>query len=208
MRLRLLLAVLFLVSALACSATAADTVRLVMLGDTTLFGYNMPPSEALPERLEAALSTPERPVEILKSHNIDTSKSALIWLITKTAKAVLADPDGAALILSVGYWDCGVMMLDQTAENLGKVMAVFRSAGIPILLIETQPRTFCGVDYNATYAGIFPELSKEHGALLYVDETPPPPDERPEGVNYITRPVPFEELLPHVEELLDRLSGT
>jgi acyl-CoA thioesterase I len=203
MRLRLLVLALFL--SLIFPAVAADTVRLVMLGDTTLFGYNMPPDEALPLRLQSALTTPERSVEIVRSQNIDTTKSALIWLLTKSAKAVLANPDGAALILGIGYWDCGVMSRDQTLANFRKLLAVFETAGMPILLVETQPRTFCGADYNATYGAIFTILAEEFGTLLFVDTTPPPPDERPEGVNYITRPVPFDDLLPHVEKLLTLL---
>ena len=205
MCLRLL--VLSLAVLLSAPALAADTVRLVMLGDNTLFGYNLPADQALPARLKEALTTDERAIEIVRSNNIDTTKSAAIWLITKSAKAVLADPAGAALILSIGYWDCGVMSLEQTSANLRKVMTAFDALNIPILLVETQPRTFCGADYNDNYASIFPVLAEEFDALLYVDHTPPPPDERPEGVNYVTLPVPFDDLLPHVEALLANLAA-
>lgn len=187
------------------TASARDKVRLVLLGDTTLFGYNVPLEEGLPQRLASALSRPDRRVEIVKSPNLDTTKSAVVWLITKSAKAVLANPEGAALVLSVGYWDCGVMSLEQTRANLAKVMAAFDAADIPILLVEVQPRTFCGAEYNATYSAIFLGLAEEFGAHLYTDLTPPPPDERPEGVNFITRPVPFDDVLAHVEKLLDRV---
>ena len=204
MRLRLL--VLAILSLLPAPPVASqETLHLVMLGDTTLFGYNVPPNEALPLKLQSALTNTERSIEIVRSQNIDTTKSAAIWLITKSAKAVLAEPDGAALILSTGFWDCGVMSLEHTRANLAKVMAAFDAVDVPILLIEVQPRTFCGAEYNATYSSIFPGLAEEFGALLYTDKTPPPPDERPEGVNYITRPVPFDDVLPHVEALLTRV---
>lgn len=205
MRLRLLMITAAFSLSLSMPSLAAETVRLVMLGDNTLFGYNLPPDDALPARLQAALTTPERAVEVVRSNNIDTTKSATIWMITKSAKAVLADPKEAALILSIGYWDCGVMSLDQTAANLRKVMAAFDAIDVPILLVQTQPRTFCGEEYNASYGSIFPRLANEFGALLYVDDTPPPPDERPEGVNFVTLPVPFDALLPWVEQLLTRL---
>lgn len=205
MWLRLLVFGLALVLFGSGGGVAEDRVRLVMLGDTTLFGYNVPPEEALPLRLQTALTNADWVVEIVRSPNIDTTKSAVIWLITKSAKAVLAEPDGAALILSVGYWDCGVMSLAETRANLAKVMRVFDDAGVPILLVEVQPRTFCGAAYNASYADVFRPLADEFGALLYTDLTPPPPDERPEGVNYITRPVPFDDVLPYVEQLIGRL---
>jgi hypothetical protein len=206
LRLRLLMIAIAFSLSLGIPPVAAATIRLVMLGDNTLFGYNLPPADNVPARLQAALTTPERAVEIVRSNNIDTTKSAMIWLITKSAKAVLANPKGAALILGIGYWDCGVMSLDQTAANLGKVMAAFHRIGVPILLVQTQPRTFCGAEYNASYGSIFPGLASEFGALLYVDETPPPPDERPEGVNFVTLPVPFDDLLPWVEQLLARVA--
>src|SRR5690349_18238877 len=113
-----------------------DKVRLVMLGDTTLFGYNVPPEEALPLQLAAALTSDDLSVEIVKSPNIDTTKSAVIWMITKSAKAVLAEPEGTALILSIGFWDCGVMSLEETRANLAKVMKAFDAKDVPILLVE------------------------------------------------------------------------
>ena len=98
------------------------------------------------------------------------------------------------------YWAARLSLVNRAED-----MAAFDAVDVPILLIEVQPRTFCGAEYNATYSSIFPGLAEEFGALLYTDKTPPPPDERPEGVNYITRPVPFDDVLPHVEALLARV---
>lgn len=208
MRLRLCLSVAAFTLCLASPAFAADAIRLVMLGDNTLHGYNVPVEESLPARIEAALATPEHPIEIIVSHNLDTSKSAAVWLLTKAAKALLADPAGAALVLSAGQWDCGVMGLDQTIANLEKVLGAFRDKKIPTLLIGTKPRAFCPEEYDIAYPAIYPVLAEKYGTLLYMDRSDPPADERPEGVEFITWPVPFEELLPSVEQLVEKARGT
>lgn len=195
-----------LLGAEAVARADAETIRIVMLGDDILFGYGVrDPADRLPDRLKAQLVSEGHPVEIVESPSVDSSKGAVIWLGTRSAKAVLDNPTNAVAILGVGHWDCGVMSLAQTAANLAKIVEAFDQRDIPVLVVATKPRTFCGAEYNAAYPAIFPALSEELGTLLYVDPKEPPPDERPEGVNYVTEPVSMEGLLPAVRMLIDRL---
>ena len=95
-----------------------------------------------------------------------------------------------------------MMSLEQTIANFDKIIVAFTSRSIAVLLVGTRPRTFCGEQYNADYPALFLALAERHKTLLYIDNSDPPPDERLEGVNYITLPVPLEGILPFVRQLL------
>ena len=189
---------------LAMPAQAADTIRIVLLGDDSLFGYNLPPEEELPTRLAEAVAATGRAGEIARSPNLDDSRKAAIWLITRTAKAALADPAGTVLIVSTGHWDCGLMSVDETTANLETILTAFAAAQIPILIVATSPRNDCGSAYEAAYEAMFPMLAEQYGTLLYTNMSAPPNYAVPTGAPFIARPEPFDALWPYVEELIAR----
>jgi acyl-CoA thioesterase-1 len=196
-------AMLVTLATIGVAQAQGEPITLVMLGDDTLFGYGLlDPAKRMPARLQAQLASEGHVVEIVESPSVDSSKGAVIWLGTKSARAVLDSPANSAVILGVGHWDCTFLSLEQTTANLDKIIETFDGKGIPVLVVATEPRTFCGAAYNADYPSLFPALAERHGTLLHVDHSPPPPDERPEGVEYITEAVPLDNLLSPVRDLL------
>ncbi len=189
---------------LAMPTQAANAIRIVLLGDDSLFGYNLPPEEELPTRLLEAVTATGRSAEIVRSPNLDDSRKAAIWLITRSAKAALADPAGTVLIVSSGHWDCGLMSVDETTANLETILGAFAAAQIPILLVATSPRNECGSDYETAYQAIFPTLAEQYETLLYMNMNEPPDYAVPTGATFMARPEPFHALWPHVERLIER----
>lgn len=204
---RSIVAFAFLLAVTGGTLAENRPITLVMLGDDTIYGYGLDPADRLPARLKDALSAEGYEIKLVESPNWDSTKGGVIWLTTKSGRAVLDNPGSTAAILSLGHWDCGVMDLQQTKANLGQIIATLGEKDIPVLLVATRPSIFCGDAYGAVYPAIFPELAAEYGSLLYVDTADPPAAERPEGVNYITRPVAAENLVPVVRDLLARVPG-
>lgn len=196
-------------AATAAAITSADEapIKILMVSDTSLFGYGVKdPADRLPAKLKAPLAAEGLAVEIIESANYDTSKGGIAWLKTKAGRALLANPKRSVVLVGLGLFDCGAMTLEQTEANLDRLLATLAEKNIPVLLVATKPRIYCGADYNARYPTIFPELADRYGHLLYVDQAEPPRDERPEGAQFVTLAVGIEGLLPSVRTLLARLS--
>ncbi len=199
---RSIVALAFFIAAAGPTLAQDRPITLVMLGDDTVYGYGLDPADRLPARLKDTLSTEGYAITLVESPNWDSSKGGVIWLSTKSGRAVLDNPAGTAAILSLGHWDCGVMDLRQTKANLGQIIAAFGEKDIPVLLVGTRPSLFCGDAYGAIYPAIFPELATEHGVLLHEDIADPTPEASTEGLNRVNRPVAAEPMLPLVRALL------
>jgi len=141
----------------------AAPVRIVMLGDSIAAGYGLPPSQALPARLEAALKARGHDVTIENAGvSGDTAAGGL-------ARLDWAVPDGTdAVIVELGANDM-LRGLDPkvTREALTAIVERLRARRIEVMLTGMLASRNLGPDYQRAYDQIFPDLAKAYDLVYY-----------------------------------------
>jgi acyl-CoA thioesterase-1 len=146
-------------------ASAADgPIRTIMaFGDSLTSGYGLPPADAFPVKLEAALRARGHAVRVINAGVAgDTTaggRARLAWM--------LADkPD--AVILELGAND-GLRGLDpaETLANLRAIMEQLKAADLPVLLAGMRAPPNLGRDFGAEFDTIFATVALEYDALFY-----------------------------------------
>lgn len=197
--------------ALLAPVTAASAqeraIRIVAFGDSLTAGYGLPPKNAFPVRLEAALKA--------RGHNVTVVNAGVSGDTTAGGLARLdwAVPDDAdAVIVELGANDA-LRGLDPAAarKNLDTILKRIKTKGADILLTGMRaPRNY-GPEYTGAFDRIFPTLAREHDTLYYpfflegvVLDTALNLDDglhpNAKGIDIIVKGI-----LPHVEELIDRV---
>ena len=182
-------------------------IRIVAFGDSLTAGFGLPPKNAFPVRLQAALKA--------RGHNVTVANAGVSGDTTAGGLARLdwAVPDDAdAVIVELGANDA-LRGLDPAAaqKNLDAILKRIKAKGADILLTGMRaPRNY-GPEYTSAFDHIFPGLAREHDTLYYpfflegvilnpalnLDDSIHP---NAKGVDVIV-----EGILPHVEELIARV---
>jgi len=188
-------------------AQTSRTMRIIAFGDSLTAGYGLPPKNAFPVRLQAALKA--------RGHNVAIVNAGVSGDTTAGGLARLdwAVPDDAdAVILELGANDA-LRGLDPAAarKNLEAIIARIKAKGTDILITGMRaPRNY-GQEFTSAFDRIFPELARKHGLLFYpfflegivlnsalnLDDGLHP---NAKGVDIIV-----QGILPHVEELIERV---
>jgi acyl-CoA thioesterase-1 len=162
------LVALLLVAAGAAGATAqatgkADPVRIVVLGDSLVAGFQLKQSEAFPAQLERALKARGHRVEVINAGvSGDTTAAGLERLPWSV-------PDGVdAVIVELGSNDA-LRGLDpaQAQANLDEIVASAKANGAEVLLAGMLAPRNLGEDYVRRFDGMYPVLARKHEVLLY-----------------------------------------
>lgn len=192
------------------SVSAADTtrpLRIVVLGDSLVAGFNISQQDAFPAQLERALKAKGHAVEVINAGvSGDTTAAGLErlqWAVPEKTDAV---------ILELGANDA-LRGLDpaQAKSNLDKIIKALKAGGSDVLLAGMSAPRNLGPEYVRAFDGMYPELAKTHDVLLYpffldgiaLDSKLNLPDgmhPNPKGVAEITR-----RILPSVEQLIERV---
>jgi len=199
----------WLIAALAAGATAAEPLRIVVLGDSLVAGFGLRPSQAFPAQLERALKARGRAVEVI---NAGVSGDTTAGGLERVSWAV---PDGTdAVILELGANDALRGLDPRRAEaNLDKIISIIRARGAEVLLAGMMAPRNLGEDYVRSFDAIYPALAAKHRLLLYpffldgvalnaklsLGDGLHPNDE---GVGRIT-----QRILPLVERLIDGINA-
>lgn len=157
------LAVALALLAATAPARAADTLKIVALGDSLTAGYGLPPADAFPVRLEAALKA--------KGHNIvvinagvsgDTAQQGLDRLDWSLPA------DAGAVIVALGANDAlrGVPP-ETTRRSLDEIVGRLTAKGLPVLVAGMIAPRNMGAGYAAAYDTIFADVARKHGQSLY-----------------------------------------
>ncbi len=149
---------------IALSATArAETISLVGFGDSLMAGYQLPPEDAFPARLEKALKEKGLDVTVANAGvSGDTSSGGL-------ARIDWSIPDGTrGVILELGANDAlrGIPP-EETRKNMEAMIARLKERGIAVLLAGMMAPPNMGADYAARFNPIYPELAEKYGLELY-----------------------------------------
>lgn len=132
-------------------AVAAQTTVLVF-GDSLTAGYGLPPDEAFPVKLEAALKAKGHDVTVINGGvSGDTAADGLArldWTLT---------PDVSAVIVELGANDALRGLPVQQAENsLDQILVRLKDRKLPILLAGMRAPRNLGPDYGEAFDAMFP----------------------------------------------------
>ncbi|MBB3164399.1 arylesterase [Rhizobium laguerreae] len=146
-------------------ATAADarTINLVGFGDSLMAGYQLPPGDGFPEKLQAALKAKGLDVTIANAGvSGDTTTGGL-------ARIDWSVPDGTdGVILELGANDAlrGIPP-EESEKNLDQMIIRLKERGIAVLLAGMMAPPNMGSDYAGRFNPIYQQLSEKHGLPLY-----------------------------------------
>lgn len=162
---RLFAAIFLIAAGVAAGAapSAAETFRIVALGDSLMAGYRLAPGESFPEKLESALRAKGHDVVIANAGvSGDTSSGGL-------ARLEWSVPDDTDLvILGLGANDMlrGISP-EITAGNLEEMIVRLEDRHIDVLLAGMLAAPNLGPDFAGAFDGIYPRLAERHGLALY-----------------------------------------
>lgn len=155
-------------------AVADDVpIKIIDIGDSYITGYGVAPDKKFPIALQTVLKSRGHLVEVIDTGFINTSASGLAWLLAPAGQKFFAAPEGEAVILELGANDCTSFGVDKTHANLDQILFQLAKKHIPVLIVGTEPYTFCAglqnAEYPTAYRRIFPDLAKQYGVILYPD---------------------------------------
>ncbi|WP_434733236.1 arylesterase [Rhizobium sp. YTUHZ044] len=141
----------------------ARTINLVGFGDSLMAGYQLPPGEGFPEKLQAALKAKGLDVSIANAGvSGDTTTGGL-------ARVDWSVPDGTdGVILELGANDAlrGIPP-EESEKNLDQMIARLKARGMAVLLVGMMAPPNMGADYAARFNPIYRKLSDKYGVPLY-----------------------------------------
>ena len=141
----------------------ARTIALVGFGDSLMAGYQLPPGDGFPEKMQAALKAKGVDVTVANAGvSGDTTSGGL-------ARIDWSVPDGTdGVILELGANDAlrGIAP-EQSEKNLDEMLARLKERGIAVLLVGMMAPPNMGGDYAARFNPIYEKLAKKHGVALY-----------------------------------------
>ena len=191
--------------------TAAARPRVLMLGDSITAGLGLMPEQAIPARLEARLKADGVDAEVINAGvSGDTTAGGLArlaWALGDKPQYVLVELGANDMLRGL---DPG-----QAYDNLDKILARLREAGVKTLLIGMRAEANWGKDYQQRFDGIYPRLAAKWHVALYpfiLDGVALDPAlNQPDGLHPNAKGVGVivERLAPAVEALLKaaRASG-
>lgn len=197
-----------LLAALAALPAIAET-RLMVLGDSLVAGYGLPPGQGFPAQLQRDLSSAGRQVTVLDAGvSGDTTAGGLARLDWS-----LADDPQAVIIVLGGNDMLRGLPPEGTGANLDTIISRLRGRGVEVLLAGMMAPRNMGADYVAAFDAVYPALAAAHDIEFYpffldgVALDPAlnlddglHPNQR--GIAEISR-----RILPTVERLLARVPG-
>jgi len=144
------------------AAHAAD-LKLVVLGDSLVAGFQLPAGDAFPEKLQKALREKGHSVEVVNAGvSGDTSTgglSRLDWSI---------GDDTDAVIVELGANDAlRGLSPEVTRQNIEEITSRLRERGIEVLLAGMLAPRNLGPEYSEAFDPIYAEVAEAHDALLY-----------------------------------------
>ncbi len=195
--------------ALSIAPAKAETIRIVGFGDSLMAGFELPPEDAFPAKLQLALTQLGHDVKIDNAGvSGDTASAGL-------ARLDWAVPDGTqGVILELGANDA-LRGIDPsvTEKALDEILTKLGQRDIQVLLAGMRAPPNMGADYTKAFDGIFPRLAQKHDVVFYpffLDGVAADPSlnladgihPNAQGVDEIV-----ERILPSVETLITRIEG-
>jgi acyl-CoA thioesterase-1 len=147
----------------AAAAKPAPPVRILVLGDSLIQGYGLPPGQDFPNQLERALRAKGVNVEVINGGvSGDTSAGGMArvaWSLSDRPDAVIVEFGGNDALRGLAPSD--------TQRNIASILNTLRARKIPTLLAGAKSPRNMGADYTREFDAVFPRLAKNYGVLFY-----------------------------------------
>jgi acyl-CoA thioesterase-1 len=147
----------------AAPKPAAKPVRILVLGDSLIQGYGLPPGQDFPNQLERALRAKGANVEVINGGvSGDTSAGGMarvVWSLSDKPDAVIVEFGGNDALRGLAPAD--------TQRNIASILAALRARKIPTLLAGVKSPRNMGADYTREFDAVFPRLAKNYDVLFY-----------------------------------------
>ena len=139
------------------AAQKPQPVRIVVLGDSLVAGFQLKASDAFPAQLERALKAKGHAVEVINAGvSGDTTASGLErlrWAVPERTDAV---------ILELGANDALRGLDPERAKaNLDKIITTLKAGGAEVLLAGMIAPRNLGEDYTRAFNGMYPRTGQE-----------------------------------------------
>ncbi len=144
---------------------ARDTkpVKLLVLGDSLIQGYGLPPGKDFVTQLERALKARGVNVKMINGGvSGDTSAGGVARIGWS-----LADKPDAAIVEFGGNDALRGLAPTDTERNVGAILAALKALKIPTLLAGVKSPRNMGADYTREFDAVFPALAKKYQVLFY-----------------------------------------
>ncbi|HWB45778.1 MAG TPA: arylesterase [Hyphomicrobiaceae bacterium] len=147
----------------ALAQEKATPLRLVVLGDSLVAGFQLKASDAFPAQLARALKARGHAVDVI---NAGVSGDTTAAGLERLNWAVPAHTD--AVILELGANDA-LRGLDPALAkaNLDKIITELKKGGCEVLLAGMMAPRNLGDTYARAFDAIYPDLARKHGVILY-----------------------------------------
>lgn len=146
----------------ALSVAAADTIRVVALGDSLTQGYGLPTEEGFVPQLERWLKAQGRDVTVINAGvSGDTTAGGLArldWTLSEGAEAMMVTLGGNDLLRGLPP--------AVSRANLDAILTGAAARAIPVLLVAMEAPGNYGPAWQAEFDAIYPDLAAKHGVLL------------------------------------------
>ena len=145
------------------ASMAADTVRILALGDSLSAGYGLMRADSFPSQLERALIKKGIAAKVTNAGvSGDTSAGGLSRLDWSLSEGF----DG--VIIELGAND-GLRGLEpsETLKNLDAILGKLQQKELAVLLTGMQAPPNLGAEYGKEFAAIFPHLGKKYDIVFY-----------------------------------------
>lgn len=192
---------------MARSATAAEEITIVALGDSLTAGYLLPPTASLPAQLERALRAKGFAVRVLNAgvsgDTTSAGRARLDWAL---------DPETDAVIVALGANDAlrGIPV-EEAKANLQAILAELKARGLPALLAGMEAPRNLGDAYAEAFTKMYVDLAEDFSPVYYpflLDGVALDPKlNLPDGIHPTEQGVAVivQRILPSVEALLARI---
>ena len=187
----------------------AEPARLLVLGDSLVAGYGLPPGQSFPDQIQRDLGEQGIAVTVINAGvSGDTTAGGLARLDWS-----LADNPDAVIIVLGGNDMLRRLPPEGTAANLETIITRLRDRDVEVLLAGMMAPRNLGPAYIAAFDAIYPALARRHDIEFYpffldgvaldpalnLDDGLHP---NRQGIMEISR-----RMMPAVERLLARLGG-
>ena len=199
---------LFSVVALALITAAipvrAAGINILAFGDSLTAGFGLPPDDAFPVKLEAALRAKGHDVRVINAGvSGDTStagRDRLDWVLTGDVNAVIVELGANDALRGIDP--------KGTEKALSDTLAALKTRHLPVLLAGMKAPRNLGPDYVERFDAIYPKLAQSYQVLYYpffLDGVAAAPDlNQADGMHPSAKGVDIivARILPKVEELI------
>lgn len=143
--------------------SACEGTRMVILGDSLVAGYGLPPGAGYPEQLAASLKELGYGVEIVNAGvSGDTSSGGLArldWSLGDTTDMVMVELGANDALRGIP--------VEQTRTNLEKIVTSLKEKDIAVLLAGMMAPPNMGETYADEFNAIYGDLARDHDVSLY-----------------------------------------